>query len=1489
MSELSAGDDFDALAESFVARLRRGERPTAAEYAGRRPDLASQILDLFPALVEMEGAKHSAEACARQSMIRVADVGLLDRLGDYKIQRLIGSGGMGVVYEAERESLNARVALKILHPRFRDDHGYRRRFRNEARSAARLQHSNIVPVFDFGEHDGIFYYAMQFIPGVGLDRVLEDVRRLRAPILELGASAGSRDGVAPSIAAGLHTGRYPTPPDSSTLAAFEAIDMPDDDPSASTDGALAATPAEDSSLRSADRNAYYREVARIGAEVAEALAHAHERGVLHRDIKPSNLLLDARGTARVADFGLAKLEGGEDLTETGDVVGTLRFMAPERFEGHSDARCDIYSLGATIYEMIALRPAFGGANRAQIVRAVLQGTPRPLRHEDPRVSRDLESVVLKAMARSPADRYRTAAELAAELRLVEANRPILSRRISALEQYWRWCKRNPTVASLTALAAVLTLAVAIVSTTAVVWLRRSNREIQDHLNRVQSAERGRSEQLWAADLAQARAWRSSRKPGQRFEALAAIQRASELGRELGLPPARYEALRDEAIAALALPDMHTGDLVRITDIAELDDIDLERRIYCGSDRNGRAWIRRLDDHGLIAALPEVPSRRGLCFAGQGYLADSSSKDGVENFRIWDLANLGAGPRVEVPSRVRSWNVARDGRRLVVSLKGGDLTVYDLPSGRLATSLKPGLSRLNVVPKLHPFAPYVAITSPATGPVFEIRHVATGRGVAIPLPWTTDGPFNSCWSTDGRKLAVSRAMGRVIALFDVDVEIEPLQARLIRTIESDMLDAELDLAFNPKGDRLYAGMGWSRVMLMCDVNSGQILFQTPLLLNPVVAPLRYESPGRLVPGLLDVESSTYRPWSVMEGRECRLFTPRIPSTGFGRIAVSPDSRYLVVTANTGDLIAFDLASGLEIGRSRISAGGALSYLVFDEAGRLITNSAGGCYRWAVRPDTTTPGGLVFGPPERLPFSADYEAIAFSGDGKTVVQATLSDHAGGRVFRDGGGAKPLFVAKGLGATTCAISPDGRWVCIGTQNDGSRVYDARTGELAWTAPGEGSPGRFKFLPDGRWVAYGLETTRLYAVGSWTPGPSLGPGVPLDCTADGRMVLTLLPNRGLRLADAATGRTLGLLQDPVPEDTSPGYATFVPDGSGIVLQHKLGARIWDIRQIRIELARLGLDWETPDLPPRFSDGPAQVKFIGGILVQPAVRTAIDFLAGLCVPFIAPRPSAADHLAHARSLVRLGFDGAAIRHLGRALQIEPGLADAAFERGLLRYQRGDRPGAIADFSRAIADETLEVESYVRRGWARYESGRHEEAVTDLKAAVDRNPRLPPVSTTLLHLRAEIHAASGRLDLARADEDAALARSNDIARALNTEAWRLLTLPRERRLPGAALVLARHAVALAPDRYNLNTLAWALYRTGRPAEARDLALSNIAKGPWNEDVYDLLVLALAHARLGESAEARSAFDRAVRSPNSSSDQDFAQIAFEARLALMHLK
>ncbi len=208
---------------------------------------------------------------------------------------------------------------------------------------------------------------------------------------------------------------------------------------------------------------FYRSVARIGVQVAEALEYANRQGILHRDVKPSNLLLDNHGNVWVADFGLAKTAEADDLTHTGDILGTIRYMAPERFSGHCDARSDVYSLGLTLYELVALRPAYEASDRHSLMDRVLHEEPERLKKRAPGVPRDLETIIAKATARDPARRYATAAALAEDLRRFVEDRPIRARRVSAAERLARWCRRNPVIASSIGVAAAALVAVAVLA------------------------------------------------------------------------------------------------------------------------------------------------------------------------------------------------------------------------------------------------------------------------------------------------------------------------------------------------------------------------------------------------------------------------------------------------------------------------------------------------------------------------------------------------------------------------------------------------------------------------------------------------------------------------------------------------------------------------------------------------------------------------------------------------------------------------------------------------------------------------------------------------------------------------------------------------------------------------------------------------------------------------------------------------------------------
>ena len=482
-------DPVEQLAEEFVERHRQGEAPSLQEYVDTYPQWAEQIRRLFPTILKLEGLK--PESRGGKTGEPLSDpfwAAKIDSLGDYQILRRIGHGGMGVVYEAEERALRRRVAVKILLPHLLLDRGQRERFWREARAAGRLHHTNIVPVFGVGEHEGLSFYVMQLIEGVSLEAVLREAWRAQSIFPSADSHASEPiDGVptdspldlsASLIAQSLIDG------DATRLSAVRVnVDGAADRGADTETNALsveAAPSRESSGWRFTDTTTasgttssrYGRRVAEIGLQVAEALGYAHEQGVLHRDIKPANLLLDDQGTVWVTDFGLAKAVEHQDLTRPGDIVGTVRYMAPERFEGHSDVRSDVYSLGLTLYELLTLRPAFDDVDRSMLIQKVTQGGPMHPRKLNPSIPRDLETIVLKCVAREPAHRYPSARALARDLRLFLEDRPILARRTFVVERVWRWCRRNRTVAALT--AAAMLLLVLVLVTTSVGYVRTRN-------------------------------------------------------------------------------------------------------------------------------------------------------------------------------------------------------------------------------------------------------------------------------------------------------------------------------------------------------------------------------------------------------------------------------------------------------------------------------------------------------------------------------------------------------------------------------------------------------------------------------------------------------------------------------------------------------------------------------------------------------------------------------------------------------------------------------------------------------------------------------------------------------------------------------------------------------------------------------------------------------------------------------------------------------
>jgi WD40 repeat protein/Flp pilus assembly protein TadD len=1180
-ASVSPPNRVEALAEEFLERRRKGERPRIADYTAMYPELAEEIRAFFPALLLVEDLKPDAADVTGPATAAGSGPGIPgDRLGDYRILREVGRGGMGVVYEAEQESLGRHVALKVLPAQALLDPRHVQRFHREAKAAARLHHTNIVPVFGVGEDAGLHYYVMQFIHGLGLDQVLDELRRLRRcrnGTAEGAPPVAAEQAPAGQVAEALLTGRFsgspveapPSPPPLSPEGrgvGGEGAGTPPAIPpavalSVSDSSTTVHLPGQDGPTALSDSGrGYWQSVARIGLQVAEALAHAHGQGILHRDIKPANLLLDMQGTVWVTDFGLAKSEDGGGLTQTGDIVGTLRYMAPERFNGKSDPRSDLYGLGVTLYELLTLRPAFAESDHHRLLQRVLHDEPPRPRKLNPEVPRDLETVVLKAIAKEPRQRYASAAELAEDLRRFLGDRPVRARRASATERLWRWVRRNPALAAALGAVAVLLLAVAAVAS----WDAWRLHGEQQATRREQEATR---RQLYGALVAQARASRRSRGAGQRFDSLATLEQATQLARQLQLPEEDFLELRNEVIACLALPDLRVA--------REWDgwpegrgcitfDGHFER--YAQVDRQGNTTVRRVADDAELCHFPS--GIIGECFLrfspdGRFLLAWQTPRQ-----RLWEVA--GPAPRQVLGSETSyAGAFSPDSRQLALAEADGSVRLHDLPSGRLGRRLEPG-----PVDGWPAFAPDGRRLAVAGRDRAQVRDLQTGE-VCAEFWYPAEAYPYIAWHPDGKTVAMVGG-DRAIYLGDVatgkrTMKLEGFKSGGIRG------------TFNHAGD-LLASAAWEGTLRLWDPRTGQQLFQVRANW-PTGEPL-FGPDDRLLAG--DVTGNKLRLWQVATSRTYRTLVrdPVLGKGAYQSCAVHPQSRLLA--AGMGDGLAFwDCRTGAPL--NYVPLGDAWNVL-FETSGALLTNGSGGPFRWPVRPDPAAPGLLRIGPPQRLPLPGTPRAC--SPDGRVIV-SSQDRGEGAVVWRRDRPGRLIRLTPHRDATRISVSPDGRWVVTGSWGfTGLKVWDAATGQHVKDLHPTQATATVAFSPDGkRLAAYALEACRVWEVDSWQEGLSLGVnGGAVAFSPDGKLLALETGQGVVRLIDPRTGREHARLEDS-NQDRAATMA-FSPDGTQLVASGEgQSLHVWDLRAIREELARRGLNCDLPPFPPAAEEDVSRVR----------------------------------------------------------------------------------------------------------------------------------------------------------------------------------------------------------------------------------------------------------------------------------------------------------
>jgi serine/threonine protein kinase/WD40 repeat protein len=1100
--------------DEFLQQLDRGERPDLEAFCQRYPAVADVLRNILPAL----GVLQRPDDPTRE----------LSTLGDFRLLGEIGRGGMGVVYEALQTSLNRRVALKVLPFAAALDIRQLKRFQTEAQAAAQLHHTNIVPVYAVGSERGVHYYAMQYIDGRNLASVLQGLRR----------QAG-RPGAPPAESAG------DVSADARTTVPVAGLET--DLPALGRD--------------------YFRAVARLGVQAAEGLAFAHGSSIIHRDIKPANLLLDSAGRLWIADFGLARCRTGADLTLTGDLVGTLRYMSPEQAmgkPGNIDHRTDVYSLGATLYELLTLQPLFEGEDRAALLHQVAAEEPRPPGRINPAVPADLETIVLKALAKSPDDRYADAAEMAADLQRFLDFVPVRARRPTALQRLRKWARRHRPLVLTAGVAAVLALAVAVGALAASVAVISGERD------RASQAEQERTNQLFESLLAEAHARRLTSQVGKRFASIDSLDRAALLYARESLGEERAGRLRDAYLASL-LPDLRRvrGAPTLPPGTAAVAVVD-SLEYYARADTQGEIQIARLAEGGAVGRV----TARGtpipwMAFGPGGRL----------------LAALYGGGELAPPNRLAAWDwrtgenvlgtevadvqgmpaFSRDGAWLAVGRADGAVDLFPLTGD----SRKPRRLSVGAIPNQLAFdstGRRLAVSS--IDGLVQVRDVVSDR-LLTTLP---HGELLAgiAWHPDGDRLATGGA--RNIYLWSVAA------SRRLAVLEGHQA-LVTGLGFSPRGN-LLASSSWDSSFKILDVEAGRVLVETVtpgLSLPPVFAP-----DGRTVAS--PTEGGQLGLWEVADGHECRALAQRPGLPAESQLRFSPDGRHLAAAQAPGGISFWDWTVGREIGYLPLNR--AISIFLSGEA-LFSVSQPHGIQRWPLtRTRSAGREHWRFGPPQSLSAGSRPAHLDVSADGTKVLVA-LADEDGAAVIDLARGGPPRRLERHPFAVFVSLTRDGRLAATGTwHGTGVNIWETATGRALADLPIEGA-ATVHFSPDGRllvtatkdrYTAWDVATWKS----RWTVDRAEGP-VGWAAFAPAGDVLAVIHSYRpgeVRLLDADTGRLLARLCSPGQAPLDRGLS-FSPDGHHLAVGCVgTGVYVWDLGAARLQLVERGLDWSNALLP---------------------------------------------------------------------------------------------------------------------------------------------------------------------------------------------------------------------------------------------------------------------------------------------------------------------